>query len=106
MGPDLDGQRRERPPGYLIERSETRLLGFQAPVFGATATNGTSWTDDDLTPNTTYWYRVRPANGSCASYSNVATVSVGLAYCVPEYFQTCAAGNRHRRCLYPWRVRP
>ena len=80
--------------GYLIERSETSASsGFQALVFGATATNGTSWTDDDLTPNTTYWYRVRPANGSCASYSNVATVSVGLAYCVPEYFETCAAGG-------------
>ena len=79
--------------GYLIERSSTSAsAGFSALSFGATAASGTGFVDADLASNTTYWYRVKAVNGDCNTYSNVATVSVGLAYCTPLYFQNCSGG--------------
>jgi len=42
-----------------------------------------------ILPNTDYWYRVKASNDDCNDYSNVAAVSVGLAYCTPTYFFDC-----------------
>ncbi|MBS1580676.1 MAG: hypothetical protein JST66_00595 [Bacteroidetes bacterium] len=79
--------------GYLIERSTTSAsAGFKAIAGGATTTSGTSWTDLGIQSNTTYWYRVKPSNGACNTYSNVATISLGTVYCPPTYYETCADG--------------
>lgn len=80
--------------GYLVERSTTSATsGFRAISFGATAPNATTWTDNALVSNSTTWYRIKASNGDCNTYSNVATVNVGLAYCTPTYYQTCAGGT-------------
>lgn len=76
--------------GYLIERSTTSAAaGFRAIAGGATGPNGTSYSDMSILPNTDYWYRVKASNDDCNDYSNVASVSVGLAYCTPTYFFDC-----------------
>jgi hypothetical protein len=68
--------------GYLIERSTTSSsTGFVPLLDGFTGPNGTSFVDSDIMSNTSYWYRVKPSNGDCNSYSNVATYTTGLLYC-------------------------
>jgi hypothetical protein len=80
--------------GYLIERSTTSAsAGFRALSFGATTSNATQWTDNNITANTTFWYRIKASNGNCNTYSNVATVNVGLAYCTPQYSSNCSGGT-------------
>lgn len=79
--------------GYLIERSTTSAsTGFRAVAGGATGPNATSWSDIDLTSNTSYWYRLKATNGDCNTYSNVASYTTGLFYCTPSYF-TGACGT-------------
>ncbi len=76
--------------GYLIERSTTSSSsGFSAIPFGGTGDNATSFSDMDITSNTTYWYRVKAVNGSCNSYSNVFEITTTLAYCTPTYNFPC-----------------
>lgn len=80
--------------GYLVERSTTSAsTGFRALPFGATAVSGTTYTDATITSSTTYWYRVKASNGDCNTYSNVATFTTGLVYCVPSFASPCDAGT-------------
>jgi hypothetical protein len=76
--------------GYLIERSETsNNSGFRCLKNGGVDANSNSFVDVDIVSNTTYYYRIKASNGNCDSYSAVATVSVGLVYCVPSYSNGC-----------------
>jgi hypothetical protein len=75
--------------GYLIERSTTSAsAGFAAIIMGGVAPNVTTFSDNSIASNTTYWYRVKSSNGNCNTYSNVATVTTGLIYCLPTYNTT------------------
>jgi hypothetical protein len=75
--------------GYLIERSTTSSsTGFVPLLDGFTSPDVSSFVDNDITSNTTYWYRVKPSNGDCNSYSNVAGYTTGLLYC-PAGSNTC-----------------
>ena len=77
--------------GYLIERSTvSNSSGFKALKFGATADNVTTFTDNDVVPNTMYHYRVKASNDGCNDYSNVTSITVVPAYCAPTYTTVCA----------------
>lgn len=79
--------------GYVLERSTTSATsGFRSLPYAATGPNATTFSDNSLTSNTTYWYRLKASNGDCNTYSNVATFTTGLFYCSPSYFQTCDGG--------------
>ncbi|NRB52425.1 MAG: T9SS type A sorting domain-containing protein [Saprospiraceae bacterium] len=68
--------------GYLIERSTVSAsTGFEPLLYGFTGPNGTSFTDSDIQANQQYWYRIKPSNGDCNTYSTVASVNVGTIYC-------------------------
>ncbi len=70
--------------GYLIERSSTSASsGYQAIPFGATGPDGNSYADQTAQSFTTYWYRIKTANGDPDDYSNVSEVLVGGSYCTP-----------------------
>jgi GEVED domain/Secretion system C-terminal sorting domain/Pregnancy-associated plasma protein-A len=76
--------------GYLIERSSTSATsGFEALTYGGTAANATTYSDPSIASNTTYYYRVKAANGDCNTYSNVATTSIPTVYCNPSYTNVC-----------------
>lgn len=69
--------------GYLIERSTTSAsTGFTPLLYGFTGPNGTSFLDSDIESNQQYWYRIKASNGDCNTYSAVATVNIGIIYCV------------------------
>lgn len=77
--------------GYLIERSETSSsTGFESVVNGGVADGATGFTDYSVESNKTYYYRIKASNGNCNTYSNVATVSLGLIYCMPNYSNYCS----------------
>jgi GEVED domain/Secretion system C-terminal sorting domain len=77
--------------GYLIERSTTSASdGFQAVIFGGTAANATTFTDNTVAANTTYYYRIKASNGQNDGYSNVATMAVTPQYCTSTYSNACA----------------
>ncbi len=68
--------------GYLIERSTlSATTGFEPLLYGYTGPNGTSFTDNDIESNQDYWYRVKASNGSCNTYSVVASITLGTIYC-------------------------
>jgi hypothetical protein len=72
--------------GYLIEKSTTsETEGFTAIVGGGTGEDSTSYTDENISSNTSYWYRVKPTNGDCNTYSTVENFTTG--------FILCAAGS-------------
>jgi hypothetical protein len=76
--------------GYLIERSSTSATsGFEALTYGGTAASATTYSDLSIVSNTTYYYRVKAANGDCNTYSNVATASIPTVYCNPSYTNVC-----------------
>ena len=77
--------------GYIIERSTTsNSTGFLPIIYGGVAENISNYSDtDNISSNTTYYYRVRPVNSACDNYSNVITVTTGLSYCTPSYSQPC-----------------
>ena len=80
--------------GYIVERSTiSASTGFTAIPFAATAASATTWTDSDILSNTSYWYRVKAVNGDCNTYSNVATFTTGLVYCIPSYASPCDDGT-------------
>jgi len=58
-------------------------------AYGATGVSATTYSDNTLASNTTYYYRVKASNGDCNSYSNVATFTTGLFYCTPSYSVPC-----------------
>ncbi|MCB0664888.1 MAG: hypothetical protein KDC80_03655 [Saprospiraceae bacterium] len=75
--------------GYLVERSSTSSsAGYEALAGGAVGPDGTDFTDFSITGNQTYWYRIKPANGDCETYSSVAMVEVGTIFC-PANSNTC-----------------
>ncbi len=85
--------------GYLIERSTTSdNSGFKPVPFGGTANNITTFTDNNIVANTTYYYRIKAANDGCNDYSNVVTFTPQPAYCNSAYTTACAldAGNTPR----------
>jgi hypothetical protein len=67
--------------GYVFERSTTSSSTGFVPIQGGVGENGTSFSDNSISPNMTYWYRVKPTNGDCNTYSNTATVTVPFFYC-------------------------
>ncbi len=76
--------------GYLLERSTTSSsAGFEAIVNGATGENGTSLSDSDIIPNMTYWYRVKPINGDCDTYSTTATETTPSQFFCPANSNIC-----------------
>jgi hypothetical protein len=59
---------------YLLERDVS--VNFPNPVVTTLAANTTSYSDTGLSPSSTYYYRVRAANGSGNSnYSNVVNAT-------------------------------
>ncbi len=72
--------------GYLIERSTSETSEFVA--IGGVAPNVTTFSDFTIASGTSYFYRIIPSNTTNA-FSNVATVTSGLAYCKPTYNFTC-----------------
>lgn len=80
--------------GYLVERSTTSAAtGFSSVQMGGVAANATAFSDNTVASNTTYWYRIKASNGDCNTYSNVATVTTGLIYCVPTYVNNCSGAT-------------
>ena len=76
--------------GYIIERSTTSsATGFLPIIYGGVGENITAFSDTDISSSTSYWYRVRPVNAACDSYSNVAAITAGLIYCAPSYSNGC-----------------
>jgi hypothetical protein len=74
--------------GYLIERSTTSAsTGFVQIAGGATAADVITYSDMNIGSSTTYYYRVKPANGNCNTYSNVVSVTSG--YSSPTYSNVC-----------------
>jgi hypothetical protein len=71
--------------GYIIERAVDAAGPFE-PIISSVA-NVESLIDQDLLSNTTFYYRVRAANG--IEYTNVASVTTGTFYCQPTYQQSC-----------------
>jgi hypothetical protein len=77
--------------GYLIERSTaSNNSGFKALKYGSTADNITTFTDNDVVLNTTYYYRIKASNDDCNDYSNAVTITPQPVYCLPAYTTTCA----------------
>ncbi len=73
--------------GYLIEYSTTSSSsGFQQATSLFTGPNITAFNISGFSPATTYWFRLKPANGACNTYSNVASVTT--SYCGANS-QTC-----------------
>jgi len=61
--------------GYKVERSPDGTTGW-TEIAGSLAANSTSYSDNALTSNTTYHYRVRASNtGGNSGYSNVANAT-------------------------------
>ena len=59
--------------GYLIERSTTSATaGFEALIGGGVGENVSTFSDNTINANNTYWYRVKPINGACNTYSKCA----------------------------------
>ena len=82
--------------GYLIERSTTSASsGFEAVTFGGTAADVTTFTDNNVTVNSTYYYRVKAANDGCNDYSNVISITIVPNYCTSSYNTNCyTSGNQ------------
>ncbi len=81
--------------GYIIERSvQDKTSGFVAIAGGGVEKDVTSFTDNTIEANKTYYYRLRPSNSS-SSYSNVTDgVDIPLVYCTPKYtYSNCETGS-------------
>jgi len=77
--------------GYIVERSTTSSSsGFRAIAGAATGPDGVAYTDTSIESNQTYWYRVRPVNAACTSYSNVETIAIATVYCTPDFVIDCS----------------
>lgn len=72
--------------GYFIERSSTSATsGFICYGGMGVGPTTTTYTDNGpLASNTTYYYRVKAANGDCNAYSNVDSVTTGIIICQPQ----------------------
>ncbi|MGB0884845.1 MAG: GEVED domain-containing protein, partial [Chitinophagales bacterium] len=68
--------------GFFIERSTvSATTGFRAFGGFATDENVTSFSDNSLSSNTTYYYRIKAVNDACNEYSNVATITTSNILC-------------------------
>ena len=79
----------ENETGFKIERSLMESAGFEEiAILGA---NVTSYEDTNLTPNTTYYYRVRSYNGSGSSgFDQIQDQALPLAPLLPTGLQATA----------------
>ncbi|MGF7217111.1 hypothetical protein GGR92_003284 [Spirosoma lacussanchae] len=68
--------------GFLIERSSEPEANFTA--IGSLPPHSFSFVDGLVTPNTTYYYRVKASNAT-TQYSQVASINTGRFYCIPGY---------------------
>lgn len=68
--------------GFLIERSLEPGTNFA--VIASLPPGSFSVTDGSLSPNTTYYYRVKASNAA-SQYSPVVSLNSGRFYCVPVY---------------------
>ncbi len=75
--------------GYFVERSTSATDGFGA--IGGVGPNVTAFTDQGLTSNTVYYYRIRPSNATTGSLSTVRSVTTAAIACRPTY--TIGCGN-------------
>ncbi|SFE99279.1 GEVED domain-containing protein [Thermoflexibacter ruber] len=73
--------------GYFIERS---IDNINFTSVGVVNTNITTFSDNTVTSNTVYYYRIKPVNAP-ASFSNVLSITTGLIYCTPTYSGACSA---------------
>ncbi|MFT5165766.1 MAG: hypothetical protein ACI8P3_000995 [Saprospiraceae bacterium] len=71
--------------GYLIERSSDGGTTYAQLSGAGVAPDVTTYTDNTVSANTTYHYRVKASNDDCNHYSAAASVAVGLVYCVPTH---------------------
>jgi len=70
--------------GYKVERSPDGTTGW-TEIAGSLAANSTSYSDNGLTSNTTYHYRVRASNtGGNSGYSNVANATTFIVINAPS----------------------
>ncbi|GAB4398967.1 MAG: hypothetical protein OHK0053_18410 [Microscillaceae bacterium] len=63
--------------GFTLERSLGNIFNF-API-ATLFPNSTSYQDQNLAPNTTYYYRIRAEGGESAEWSNLAGASTTTA---------------------------
>ena len=62
--------------GYVIERATTSNPSDFVPLaYAGVGANVTSYDDFGIANNQDYWYRIRPVNSPCGSYSNTATTA-------------------------------
>ena len=76
--------------GLMVERAQNTPVDFS--VVGGTTVSNNTFTDAQVSSQTTYYYRVKPSSSSNNVYSNVAPATVGVVYCVPTYSVGCSAG--------------
>ena len=80
--------------GYLIERSSDGGTTYAQLSGAGVAPDVTTYTDNTVSANTTYHYRVKASNDDCNDYSTAASVDVGLVYCVPTHqSNSCTIGS-------------
>ena len=64
--------------GFIIERSTTGNPNDFLPLLnGAVIHDVTTYLDETVNPNETYWYKVRPANAGCTTCSNIEEICLG-----------------------------
>jgi GEVED domain/Secretion system C-terminal sorting domain/Fibronectin type III domain/Pregnancy-associated plasma protein-A len=87
--------------GYLIERSSDGGASWTAISGGGVDANVTSYTDNGLSANNTYRYRVKASNDNINHYATSSDVSVGLLYCVPgQQANSCTIGGAFGVAMY------
>ncbi len=74
--------------GYIVERSVVSGASGFVPLVGL-APNVTTYTDNSVSANQNYYYRVKASNATNA-YSNVETLNPGMFYCLPLYTNQCS----------------
>ena len=75
--------------GYIVERSTVSDTSGFVPIAGL-APNVTTYTDNSVSANQNYYYRVKASNTTNA-YSKVQTLNPGMFYCLPQYTNKCSA---------------
>jgi GEVED domain/Secretion system C-terminal sorting domain/Fibronectin type III domain/Pregnancy-associated plasma protein-A len=87
--------------GYLIERSSDGGTNWTAVSGGGVDANVTSYTDEAISANNTYTYRVKASNDNINHYNTSSDVSVGLLYCVPDHqSNSCTVGGAFGVAMY------
>jgi GEVED domain/Fibronectin type III domain/Pregnancy-associated plasma protein-A len=76
--------------GYFIERANSPTDGFGS--IGGVDANVTSFTDNTINSNSTYYYRIRPSNTTTGSLSPVRSLTTPTVPCKPTYTTGCQYG--------------